>query len=105
MATKITTAVFALIMGLSFNSFAGTPETKGEAKPETKPEATTVSNQSIPCYLDGTVYREKLSGGNCEEQPGAYCTYNYIGNSTPELDQDPTHYEVDTESAGFRWEP
>ncbi|WP_312788866.1 hypothetical protein [Sphingobacterium sp.] len=42
MAHKITTAVFALIMGFSFNSFAGTPETKGEAK--MKADAISIEN-------------------------------------------------------------
>lgn len=111
MATKITTAVFALIMGLSFNSFAGTPETKGDANTvKSEAPANSSSSQTMDltrCYKDqfGVYHLKNASTDDCSlADPNNNCNYEYIGDETPETDQDASHY-VPTGVAGFRWQP
>lgn len=79
MATKITTAVFALIMGFSFSSFAGTPETKGEAKPEAK------TNNDPPVYhykSESTVEGQFRNTANWAEGPSSSTSCG-IGTTKP----------------------
>ncbi|HAK29644.1 MAG TPA: hypothetical protein DCO90_10500 [Sphingobacterium sp.] len=66
MATKIATTVFALIMGFSINSFAGTPESKGEVKPEAKSNTVLKTYHYQSQNPDGTI--------NFAEGPGTNCT-------------------------------